>query len=229
MDERGRRETRVRDLTLHDSRAQIETVASIVFRMKAPWGFALEQFRARGKWKGAPDTPSADDADLALLAKKTLDEGALWRVTSRQNELDHAAWKFGYVASMTNLIHASRGASMPLVACDMPVELRKGFTTGGDAERASRASLRALDSFRGDRSGADFIRRRRETSDAGLTDDDPMPPDRYDFGRRCITRRPRASRDFYTRRRRASFPCACSAEDRAMPAAKRASSRRVSS
>ncbi len=165
--------------TLHDSRAQIETVASIALRMKAPWGFALEQFRARGKWKNTPDTPSADDADLALLGKPTLDEGALWRVTSRQNELDHAAWKFGYVASLTNLIYAARGASMPIVACDMPTELRKNFTTGGDAESA----LRELHCARSMRSAAiasaPFHPPKSETSDAGLTDDDPMPAERF--------------------------------------------------
>jgi len=163
--------------TLHDSRAQIETVASIVFRMKAPWGFALEQFRARGKWKDAPDTPSADDADLATLtrAHAALDEGAMWRVTARQNDLDHAAWKFGYVTSVANLIYAARGASMPLVACDLPPELRKNFTAGGAAESA----LRELHCARALHGAAIALAPAHPPTDAGLTDDDAMPPERY--------------------------------------------------
>ena len=160
--------------TLHDSRAELETVASIVFRMKAPWGFALEQFRARGKWKGAPDAASADDGDLArlTLGAASFDDDAFWRVSNRQAALDHAAWKFGYVPSVTNLIYAARGAAMPLVGCDMPPEFRVGFT-GGEAESALRElhCARALRSF--------AITTSPAHDDGGLSDDDPMPPERF--------------------------------------------------
>lgn len=163
--------------TLHDSRAELETVASIVFRMKAPWGFALEQFRARGKWAGAIETPSADDADLALLgrAHDPLDEGALWRITRRQQSFDHAAWKFGYLESISSLVFAAHGVSMPLVACDMPPELRKNLAPGSDAESA----LRELHCARAIRSAAIAIAPSHPIGDAGLVDDDPMPPERY--------------------------------------------------
>ncbi len=162
--------------TLHDSRAQIEAVASIVFRMKAPWGFALEQFRARGKWKGAPGAPSADDADLAKLTHDSgpFDDGAFWRISSRQNELDHAAWKFGYLPSVTNLVYQARGASMPLVGCDMPPELRAGLTGGGAADNA----MRELHCARSLRTAA-IASAPAHGGEAGLTDDDPMPPERY--------------------------------------------------
>ena len=133
--------------TMHDSRAQLETAAAIVFRMKAPWGFALEQFRAPGQWRGGP-APSADDADLAALSKGPLDEPALWRINDRQARFDHAAWKFGYLSAFTSLVQEARGAGMPLFGCDMPPELRASLTPGGEGERgAARDPLRSRAPF----------------------------------------------------------------------------------
>ena len=162
--------------TTHDSRAQIETAAAIVFRMKAPWGFALEQFRAAGKWRGANVT-SADDADLAALAnaKVPVDEPALWRINDRQARFDHAAWKFGYLPLFTSLVQEARGAGMPLFGCDMPPELRASLTPGGEGERA----LREIHCARALRADAPTVAPAHATSDAGLTDDDPMPPERF--------------------------------------------------
>jgi hypothetical protein len=160
--------------TMHDSRAQLETAAAIVFRMKAPWGFALEQFRAPGQWRGA-STPSADDADLAALSKGPLDEPALWRINDRQARFDHAAWKFGYLPVFTSLIEQARGAGMPLFGCDMPPELRASLTPGGEGERA----LREIHCARALRSDAPTVAPAHATTDAGLTDDDPMPPERF--------------------------------------------------
>jgi hypothetical protein len=162
--------------TMHDSRAQLEAVASIVFRMKAPWGLALEQFRASGKWRGAPAATSADDADLATLTQGSapLDEGALWRVRDRQERFDHAAWKYGYLEAMTSLVWQARGAGMPLFGCDMPPELRTSLTSGGEAER----SMRELHCARSLRATAPTVAP-LHGGDAGLTDDDPMPPERF--------------------------------------------------
>jgi hypothetical protein len=160
--------------TLHDSRAQLEAAAAIVLRMKTPWGFALEQFRAAGKWRGA--TPStADDADLALLAKGQLDEAALWRINDRQARFDHAAWKFGYLPAFGSLVYEARGAGMPLFGCDMPPELRASFTNGGEGERA----LREIHCARALRAAAPTVAQAHATGDAGLNDDDPMPPERF--------------------------------------------------
>lgn len=162
--------------TTHDSRAQLETAAAIVFRMKAPWGFALEQFRAAGKWHGGNVT-SADDADLALLAnaKAPIDEPALWRIDDRQSRFDHAAWKFGYLTAFTSIVQEARGAGMPLFGCDMPPELRASLTPGGEGERA----LREIHCARALRSAAPTVAPAHATTDAGLTDDDPMPPERF--------------------------------------------------
>jgi hypothetical protein len=162
--------------TTHDSRAQIETAAAIVFRMKAPWGFALEQFRATGKWRGGSPT-SADDADLALLAnaKAPIDAPAMWRIDDRQSRFDHAAWKFGYLPLFTSIVHEARGAGMPLFGCDMPPDLRTSLTPGGEGERA----LREIHCARALRSDAPTVAPAHATTDAGLTDDDPMPPERF--------------------------------------------------
>jgi len=162
--------------TTHDSRVQIETAAAIVFRMKAPWGFALEQFRAAGKWKGGA-SPSADDADLALLAnpRAPVDEPAMWRINDRQARFDHAAWKFGYLTAFTSIVQQARGAGMPLFGCDMPPELRASLTPGGEGERA----LREVHCARSLRSDAPTVAPAHATTDAGLTDDDPMPPERF--------------------------------------------------
>jgi len=158
--------------TTHDSRAQIETAAAIVFRMKAPWGFALEQFRATGKWRGGNPT-SADDADLAALgnAKIPVDDPALWRINDRQARFDHAAWKFGYLSLFTSIVQQARGAGVPLFGCDMPPELRASLTPGGEGERA----LREIHCARALRSDAPTVAPAHATTDAGLTDDDPMP------------------------------------------------------
>jgi hypothetical protein len=162
--------------TLHDSRAQLETVASIAFRMKTPWGFALEQLRAAGRWTGAPDAPSADDADLATLARPNapLDPGAFARVSRRQMTYDHAAWKFGYLDAVTSLVYASRGAGVPLLGCDLPPELRTGLTPGGEAERG----LRELNCARALRSDALALAAAHPPA-GGLSEDDPAPPERF--------------------------------------------------
>ncbi|HEY1954512.1 MAG TPA: hypothetical protein VGH28_02855 [Polyangiaceae bacterium] len=162
--------------TLHDSRAQIEAAASIVLRMKSAWGLALEQFRAAGRWSGAPAVDSADDADLASLDRPNfpLDRDALARVDHRQALLDHAAWKFGYLDAMSSLVRGARGAGVPLLACDMPTELRGAFTPGGEGERA----LRELHCARALRDDA-LASAQAHAPDGGLSDDDAAPPERY--------------------------------------------------
>jgi len=161
--------------TMHDSRAELETVASIVFRMKAPWGFALEQFRAASRWRGAPAVTTADDADLAALRTgDSVDDAALTRLQERQRTLDHAAWKFGYLDAMTELVYGARGAGMPLFGCDMPPELHTPLERGGEGERGLR-ELHCAQALRADA-------RSLATShlpDGGLSDDDPAPPERF--------------------------------------------------
>jgi hypothetical protein len=157
--------------TLHDSRAQIESVLGIVLRMRAPWGFALEQFRARGRWHGEPDTPSADDADLVTLSRH-LDDPALFRIHQRQMLFDHAAWKFDYVPALTNLLYAARGAGLPVLGCDMPQELRALVPLG------SEGSLREIHCGWTLRSAARSLAP-SHAPDGGLTEDDPAPPERF--------------------------------------------------
>ena len=161
--------------TMHDSRAEVEEVASIAFRMKSIWGLALEQYRAAGRWTGAPKIESADDADLAALAAgPSLDRGALARLAQRQMRFDHAAWKFDYLDAMNRIDLASRGAGVPLVGCDMPPELRTSLEIGGDGERAMRElhCARALRSFALGAAAA-------HAPDGGLSEDDPPPPEHF--------------------------------------------------
>ncbi len=161
--------------TMHDSRAQIATVASIVFRMKSTWGLALEQFHSAGRWRDAPAVESADDADLAAIARApAVDRGALERIARRQERFDHAAWKFGYLDAMTSLAIASRGAGVPLFGCDMPPELHASLTGGGEAERAMR-ELHCARSLRDDALAVAAS----HPPDGGLSDDDPAPPERF--------------------------------------------------
>jgi hypothetical protein len=157
--------------TLHDSRAQIESVVGIVMRMRGLWGFSLEQFRARGRWHAEPETLSADDADLAILTH-TLDDAALFRVRQRQMLFDHAAWKFDYVAALTNLLYTARGAGLPILGCDMPAELRALVPSNAEGAMrevhcawALRSAARALAPV--------------HAPDGGLTEDDPAPPERF--------------------------------------------------
>jgi len=162
--------------TLHDSRAQLEAAATIVFGMKAPWGFALEQFRAAGRWKGAPEAASVDDGDLATLThgQAALDDGVLWRLRYRQERYDHAAWKFAYLDAMTSLVWGARGVGKPLYGCDMPPELRASFTLGGEAERGMR-ELHCARALRADA----IALATSHAPDGGLSDDDPAPPERF--------------------------------------------------
>jgi hypothetical protein len=63
---------------------------------------------------------------------------------------------------------------MPLFGCDMPPELRVSLTGGGEAERA----MRELHCARSLRSIAPSVAP-AHAGDAGLSDDDPMPPERF--------------------------------------------------
>jgi len=161
--------------TLHDSRTQIETVLAIASRMRRLWGFALEQFRVRGHWQKAPETPSDDEGDLATLTQRSLehlDDTALYRIRERQLRFGHAAWKFGYLPALTNLLYAARGAGMPIFGCDMPPELRASLsplTERGMRElhcaRALRGAARSLVTL--------------HAPDGGLVEDDEAPPERF--------------------------------------------------
>jgi hypothetical protein len=162
--------------TLHDSREQIETIVAILMRMREPWGLALEQFRARGQWHGAPETPSADDADLAALGRR-LDDPALFRIRQRQMELDHAAWKFDYVPALLNLLYAARGAGLPILGCDMPAELRAVLTSAHVAS-STEGAMRELHCARALRSASRAFAT-SHAPDGGLTEDDPAPPERF--------------------------------------------------
>jgi hypothetical protein len=159
--------------TLHDSRAQIEAVVAIATRMRTLWGLALEQFRTRGRWTRAPETPSADDADLLTLGRAPRpDDDAIWRLSERQVHYDHAAWKFDYVPALVNVLYAARGAGLPILGCDMPPELRVGT---GEADSA----LRELHCARSLRAVALSQAATHAPPDAGLVEDDPAPPERF--------------------------------------------------
>ncbi len=162
--------------TLHDSRAQIADVVAIAVRMKSLWGLALEQFRTTGHWKGAPDAPSSDDADLAVLTRNhaPLDDGALWRLRERQMQHDHAAWKFDYLPALADLIFSARGASLPILGCDMPPEQRTQLTSGHPVERWLR-EFHCARSLR----GAHIALAPPHAPDGGLVDDDEAPPERF--------------------------------------------------
>ncbi|HSQ63255.1 MAG TPA: hypothetical protein VLM85_08560 [Polyangiaceae bacterium] len=160
--------------TTHDSRAQLEAVRSIAVRMKSPWALAVEQFRASGKWKDAPRITTADDADLAAFAspRGAVDDAVSWRLRERQQRLDHAAWKYGYSPALIDLLWAARGASLPIVGCDMPPELHAGLSND-----ETLSSLRELHCARSLRSSA--LGLAAAHLPANIDDDDPPPPERF--------------------------------------------------
>ncbi len=160
--------------TTHDSRAQLDVVRAIVSRMKSPWALALEQFRTAGHWKNTPEIVTADDTDLATFgSSKNTDDSVLWRLRDRQARFDHAAWKYGYLPAMIDLLYAARGASVPIVGCDMPPELHAGISND-----ATLSSLRELHCARSLRSQALTLATAHQP-DGGLDEDDPAPPERF--------------------------------------------------
>ena len=115
----------------HDAPAHLDAFRRITTRMPHLWAVALETFRTSGAWEGTPNAES-DDADLAAYFA-TGDTDALSRLTARQAESDYAAWKFGYVPSVLDVVVAARGARQPVFGCDMPASLRDVALEGEDA------------------------------------------------------------------------------------------------
>ena len=115
----------------HDAPAHLDAFRRITTRMPHLWGVALEPLRTSGAWEGAPRAES-DDADLAAFFAAG-DPGALSRLTARQGESDYAAWKFGYVPTVVDVVVAARGAGQPVFGCDLPAVLREPAIEGQDA------------------------------------------------------------------------------------------------
>ncbi|MEP7122039.1 MAG: hypothetical protein ABJE95_14060 [Byssovorax sp.] len=108
--------------TYHDSGGQIEAFRRLIgpLGLRGLTHVAVEQLRADGAWRGVPaDAQRGDDAAIgAWLARG--DRGALSALAQRHAASDYAAWKFGYEASVLDLLVTARAAAVPLAGCDLP-------------------------------------------------------------------------------------------------------------
>ena len=158
----------------HDAPAHLDAFRSITTRMSHLWAVALEPLRTSGAWEGAP-RPESDDADLAMFFASG-DAGALARLTWRQSESDYAAWKFGYVPTVLDVVVAARGAGQPVYGCDLPAALRDAAIDGDDAMTALREAHCAL-------SVREQLRKQgpAHLAPGAVYDDDVPPPPRAAF------------------------------------------------
>lgn len=137
--------------THHDSAGQVETFR----RLTGPTAkthfthVALEQLRADGRWAGiAPEVQRGDDDALHHWAR-TGSPDALREIANAQERDDYAAWKFGYVPSVLDVVADARSANHEVRGCDMPLPLQRRLgparDTHGNALRELHCALALAD------------------------------------------------------------------------------------
>lgn len=158
----------------HDAPAHLDVFRRITTRMPSLWAVVLEPFHTSGAWQGAAPAES-DDADLAGFFA-TGDRGSLARLTARQGRSDYAAWKFGYVPTVVDVVLAARGVGQRVLGCDLPSTLREPALEGDDALTQLREVHCAL-------SVRDQLRRLgpAHVAPGAVYDDDEPPPPRAAF------------------------------------------------
>lgn len=119
---RGGRDAYLLVGTHHDSAGQVD----LFRRLVGPGGIGgltdivVEQLVAGGRWQGVDAADQrGDDAEL----ESYLSTGApdAWRALERaQRHRDYAAWRYGYVPVVMDLVAAARAGGVPLRGCDMP-------------------------------------------------------------------------------------------------------------
>jgi hypothetical protein len=105
----------------HDAPAQLRAFRHVVARLARAPLVALEQLHADGRW---PEVVAhGDDAHLgAFLA--TGDRAALAELARAQQRSNYTAWKYDYLAEVSDVLLTARALGWALGGCDMPSALQ---------------------------------------------------------------------------------------------------------
>jgi hypothetical protein len=111
----------------HDAPGHVEAFRRLV----GPGGLrglgvvAVELFRADGAWGGVPSEVQRGDG-AALDAYVTRgDLSAFADLERRHRDVDYAAWKLGYEATVLDLVVNARATGVRFAGCDMPAALQE--------------------------------------------------------------------------------------------------------
>lgn len=123
----------------HDSGLQVEAFRRLVGSdgVRGLTLVALEQLRAGGRWRGVPERAQRGDGGDLRSYLTTGDAGAWSRLRSRQLRGDYAAWRYGYVDQIMDVIEGARAQGRALMGCDMPAALQSRLGAVGH-ERLDR-------------------------------------------------------------------------------------------
>lgn len=111
--------------THHDSAAQVELFRRVT-GLTAKTHFThivLEQLRANGYWMGIPATEQRGDDDALRRFRRDGARAALDEIRLAQERDDYAAWKYGYVGAILDIVAEAR-ADHDVLGCDMPLTLQ---------------------------------------------------------------------------------------------------------
>jgi hypothetical protein len=120
--------------TWHDAPGQIDAFRRLV----GPGGLrgldvvAVEMFRADGAWSGAPTDPQRGDGAAINAYVTHGDADAFASLARAHRDVDYAAWKLDYEATVLDLLVEARAARLRFRGCDMPIALqeRSGASPG---------------------------------------------------------------------------------------------------
>lgn len=127
--------------TYHDSAGQVRAFDALVgpSGLRGLTHVVLEQFRADGAWGGvAPDAQRGDTSDIDAYVRRG-DISAFDAIAGRQQTEDYAAWKFGYIPSVLELMVTARATGTRLLGCDMPKQLQDAAGLHRGSEELNRA------------------------------------------------------------------------------------------
>jgi hypothetical protein len=130
----------------HDSGGQIDAFRRLI----GPGGLrdldlvAVEQLRADGAWRGVPVEAQRGDGASIDAYRERGDRLAFDSLAARHRESDYAAWKFGYEASVMELLVTARATGSAFQGGDMPLATQKLLAPLDDDQRLRLRELHAL-------------------------------------------------------------------------------------
>ncbi len=136
--------------TYHDAAGQVDAFRRLI----GPGGLrdldlvVIEQLRADGSWRGVPAEAQRGDGALVDAYRERGDRAAFASLFARHRESDYAAWKFGYEASVMDLLVTARATGTALQGGDMPAATQALLGALDDQQRLRLRELHALLSLR---------------------------------------------------------------------------------
>ncbi len=113
--------------THHDSAGQLEAFRRLV----GPLGIggltvvALENFDARGGWKGIDAKIQVGDSELLARWLEKGESRDLQRIREKHERKSYALWKYGNLSALMDIAVAARATGLPVTGCDMPITLQQ--------------------------------------------------------------------------------------------------------